>query len=127
MGSGLAPLLLLCLLFIGMAIGFPISLSDRFMAMAPGCGPDLPFFGPSEMYSAHWNWHTTYGSMLGRNPRPSVIDSDSFPFGGPTAGDFSSFGFGFGLGFGAKEVDDKPEGGSLLSCERVRGVCGGVA
>jgi hypothetical protein len=87
-GSELVPLLLLCLLFMGIAMGRPISLSVRFMARGPG----LPFRGrsslrgPSEMYSAHWNWHTTYGSMLGRSPRPSEMDTESLPLGAPTGG-----------------------------------------
>lgn len=121
-GSELWPLLLLCRLFIGMAIGRPISLSVRFICIAgrplvPSCR------GPSEMYSAHWNWHTTYGSTLGRRPRPSDIVTASFPLGGPTTGsvllslDLSD----------TFEVRERLDGLGLLSCERVRGVWGGVA
>jgi hypothetical protein len=77
------------------------------------------------MYSAHWNWQTTYGSTLGRKPRPSDIVTVSLPLGGPTTGvPLVSFSFSLSDAF---DVRDKLEGLGLLSCERVRGVCGGVA
>lgn len=57
LGSELCPLLLLCRLFMGMAIGVPIWLSVRFICM--GGRFDSSCLGPSEMYSAHWNWQTT--------------------------------------------------------------------
>lgn len=74
------------------------------------------------MYSAHWNWQTTYGSTLGRSPLPSEIVSASLPFGATTGAVLLSLDLSE-----AFEVRDKFEGRGLLSCERVRGVCGGVA
>jgi hypothetical protein len=78
------------------------------------------------MYSAHWNWNTQYGSVLGRKSRPSVMVTASFPFGAPTTGEsFSDFEDDV---FESLEVDeasdvrDKFDVGGLPSCERVRGV-----
>ena len=82
-GSELVPLLLLWRLLIGMAIGLPVSLSVRWRPRLSLIAAS--FRGPSEMYSAHWNWHTTYGSTLGRRLRPSEMATDSLPFGGPTS------------------------------------------
>jgi len=116
-GSELWPLLLLCLLFIGMAMGRPISLSVRFICIAAGrLAPSCR--GPSEMYSAHWNWHTTYGSKLGRRPRPSDIVTESLPLGGPTTG---SFLLSLDLS-DTLEARERLDGLGLLSWERERGV-----
>jgi hypothetical protein len=78
------PLLLLWRLLIGMAMGRPFPATDCIVT------PDEPFevfeacvTGPSDMYCESWNSQTTYGSMLGLKPRPSLIITVRVPRTGP--------------------------------------------
>lgn len=61
--------------------------------------------------------------MLGRRLRPSEMETVNLPLGAPTTDERLSLDFALE----ASEVWDKLEVGGLPSCERVRGVWGGVA
>ncbi len=60
--------------------------------------------------------------MLGRRPRPSEIVTESLPLGATTGAVLASL-----ASAEAFEVRDRFEGTGFDSCERVRGVWGGVA
>jgi hypothetical protein len=78
-----------------------------------------PPMGPSEMYCDCWKSQTTYGSTLGRNARPSLMTTVSFPRTGPMV--VPSVGMDGAAAGG--EADPLP---AWSSWDRVRGVCGGV-
>ena len=73
---------------------------------------------------------TQYGSVLARRSRPSEMVTASLPFGAPTTGESLSDLFDVFDSlelFEASELRDRLDVGGLPSCERVRGVWGGVA